>query len=153
MRFTIEMYQSPGHATRVVSHKPVAVEAGLGHMGIHRNPIHPRFGIFKLLGTVLMECEATDYDHPIDYNPCLECKRSRLSRLRDRAGRLVQFPPSRPASSSTTPADREYAARAGQARIGQGEDGCGDALTEEGEAGGYILASRAKIRGDVRVEA
>ncbi len=28
----------------VVSHKPVAVAAGLGHMGIHRNVIHPRFG-------------------------------------------------------------------------------------------------------------
>src|SRR5262245_36042682 len=27
----------------VVSHKPVAVAAGLGHMGIHRNVIHPRF--------------------------------------------------------------------------------------------------------------
>src|SRR5882724_4907927 len=30
----------------VVSHKPVAVAAGLGHMGIHRNVIHPRFGNF-----------------------------------------------------------------------------------------------------------
>src|SRR2546425_9647265 len=26
----------------VVAHKPVAVAAGLGHMGIHRNVIHPR---------------------------------------------------------------------------------------------------------------
>src|SRR5581483_241378 len=33
----------------VVSHKPVAVAAGLGHMGIHRNVIHPRFGNFMLL--------------------------------------------------------------------------------------------------------
>src|SRR5262249_31830843 len=38
----------------VVSHKPVAVAAGLGHMGIHRNVIHPRFGSFVLLGTVLV---------------------------------------------------------------------------------------------------
>jgi epoxyqueuosine reductase QueG len=27
----------------VISHKPVAVAAGLGHMGIHRNVIHPKF--------------------------------------------------------------------------------------------------------------
>ena len=39
----------------VVSHKPIAVEAGLGHMGIHRNLIHPKFGNFVLLGTVLVE--------------------------------------------------------------------------------------------------
>src|SRR5580765_5779544 len=26
----------------VIAHKPVAVAAGLGHMGIHRNVIHPR---------------------------------------------------------------------------------------------------------------
>jgi len=74
MGFPMEMYQTPGHAIWVVSHKPVAVEAGLGHMGIHRNLIHPKYGNFVLLGTVLVECEASDYDHPIDYNPCLECK-------------------------------------------------------------------------------
>jgi ferredoxin-NADP reductase/Fe-S-cluster-containing hydrogenase component 2 len=74
MGFPMEMYQTPGNAIWVVSHKPVAVEAGLGHMGIHRNLIHPKFGNFVLLGTVLMDCEASQYDHPIDYNPCLECK-------------------------------------------------------------------------------
>jgi ferredoxin-NADP reductase/Fe-S-cluster-containing hydrogenase component 2 len=74
MGFPMEMYQNPGHGIWVVSHKPVAVEAGLGHMGIHRNLIHPKYGNFILLGTVLIDCEATDYDHPIEYNPCLECK-------------------------------------------------------------------------------
>jgi epoxyqueuosine reductase QueG len=58
----------------VVSHKPVAVAAGLGMMGIHRNVIHPRFGDFVLLGTVLIGAGATGYDRPIDYNPCLSCK-------------------------------------------------------------------------------
>lgn len=58
----------------VVSHKPVAVAAGLGRMGIHRNVIHPKFGNFILLGTVLIGAEATDYDQPIEYNPCLSCK-------------------------------------------------------------------------------
>src|SRR5262249_6965519 len=58
----------------VVSHKPVAAAAGLGHMGIHRNVIHPRFGSFILLGTVLVDAAATAYDQPLAYNPCLECK-------------------------------------------------------------------------------
>jgi epoxyqueuosine reductase QueG len=58
----------------VISHKPVAVAAGLGQMGIHRNVIHPRFGNFILLGTVLADAKVTEYSHPIVYNPCLECK-------------------------------------------------------------------------------
>ncbi|GAB4442359.1 MAG: 4Fe-4S binding protein [Anaerolineae bacterium] len=58
----------------VVSHKPVAVAAGLGQMGIHRNVIHPKFGNFILLGTILLEAEVTASNQPINYNPCLECK-------------------------------------------------------------------------------
>ncbi|HLH12383.1 MAG TPA: SCP2 sterol-binding domain-containing protein [Methylovirgula sp.] len=58
----------------VVSHKPVAVAAGLGRMGIHRNVIHPKFGNFILLGTILVDAEITAYSGPIDYNPCLSCK-------------------------------------------------------------------------------
>jgi Fe-S-cluster-containing hydrogenase component 2 len=74
MGFPMEMYQAGAGALWVVSHKPVAVEAGLGHMGIHRNLIHPKLGNFVLLGTVLIDREASEYSHPIDYNPCLECK-------------------------------------------------------------------------------
>jgi len=73
MGFPMEMDRFPGK-TWVVSHKPVAVAAGLGHMGIHRNIIHPRLGNFILLGTVLMDAEVTEHAQPIDYNPCLECK-------------------------------------------------------------------------------
>jgi Fe-S-cluster-containing hydrogenase component 2 len=58
----------------VVSHKPIAIAAGLGRMGIHRNIIHPRFGNFILLGTVLVGAEISEYNEPIDYNPCLECR-------------------------------------------------------------------------------
>ncbi len=58
----------------VISHKPVAVAAGLGQMGIHRNVIHPKFGNFILLGTVLVDAEISEYSHPVVYNPCLECK-------------------------------------------------------------------------------
>jgi len=73
MGFPMEMDRFPGR-TWVVSHKPVAVAAGLGEMGIHRNVIHPKFGSFILLGTVLVEAEATTYDQPLPYTPCLECK-------------------------------------------------------------------------------
>ena len=58
----------------VVAHKPIAVAAGMGRMGIHRNVIHPRFGNFVLLGTILVGAEISAYSQELDYNPCLECK-------------------------------------------------------------------------------
>ena len=73
MGFPMEMDRYPGKAW-VVSHKPIAVAAGLGRMGIHRNVIHPKFGNFILLGTILTDAEVTEESRPIDYNPCLECK-------------------------------------------------------------------------------
>jgi ferredoxin len=57
-----------------VSHKPVAVEGGLGKLGHHRLLIHPRFGSFIILGTILLNREVTAYDQPLDFNPCIECK-------------------------------------------------------------------------------
>jgi len=71
--FPMEMDNFPGK-TWVVSHKPVAVAAGLGQMGIHRNVIHPKFGNFILLGTILLDRLVDENDQPIDYNPCLSCK-------------------------------------------------------------------------------
>ncbi len=58
----------------VIAHKPVAVAAGLGRMGIHRNVIHPKFGNFILLGTVATDLRLPRYSQPLDFNPCLECK-------------------------------------------------------------------------------
>jgi ferredoxin/putative sterol carrier protein len=72
MGFPMEMSRFPDRMW-VVGHKPVAIAAGLGHMGIHRNGIHPKFGNFVLLGTVLLDREATSQDRPLHYNPCLEC--------------------------------------------------------------------------------
>lgn len=71
--FPMEMDRFPGRVW-TVSHKPVAVAAGLGRMGIHRSVIHPKHGSFILLGTILIDQEVTADDAPIDYNPCLECK-------------------------------------------------------------------------------
>lgn len=71
--FPMEMANYPGRIW-TVSHKPVAVAAGLGHMGVHRNVIHPRFGNFIILATALLAAEVSAQGAPIDYNPCLECK-------------------------------------------------------------------------------
>src|SRR6516165_7398532 len=46
MGFPMEMDRFTRDKAWLVSHKPVAAAAGLGHMGIHRNLIHPRFGNF-----------------------------------------------------------------------------------------------------------
>ncbi|MGW5749175.1 4Fe-4S binding protein, partial [Amycolatopsis sp. NPDC003861] len=58
----------------VVAHKTVAVAAGLGVMGLHRNVIHPKFGSFVLLATVLVDAEVSEYGQALDYNPCIDCK-------------------------------------------------------------------------------
>lgn len=73
MGFPMEMDRFPGKIW-MISHKPIAVEAGLGQMGIHQNVIHPKFGNFVLLGTIAIDAEISAYDSPIAYNPCLECK-------------------------------------------------------------------------------
>src|SRR3954466_12028140 len=73
MGFPMEMDRFPGKVG-VVAHKPVAVAAGLGMMGIHRNVIHQKLGNFILLGTILVDAEVSRVCEPIDYNPCLECK-------------------------------------------------------------------------------
>src|SRR5262245_16992275 len=58
----------------VVAHKPVAVAAVLGRIGIHRNVIHTLFGNFILLGTILVKAEISEYSQELDFNPCLTCK-------------------------------------------------------------------------------
>jgi len=71
--FPMEMDRFPQQIW-TVGHKPVAVAAGLGQMGINRNVIHPKFGNFILLDTILINTEISAYNRPIDYNPCFSCK-------------------------------------------------------------------------------
>jgi ferredoxin len=71
--FPMEMDRFPGRIW-VVSHKPVAVAAGLGQMGLHRCVIHPVFGSFINLGTILVSRDVAAQGQPIDYNPCVDCK-------------------------------------------------------------------------------
>ncbi len=73
MGFPMEMDRFPDKIW-IISHKPVAVAAGLGVMGIHRNVIHPKFGNFILLGSLILDAEISEYGRPLAYNPCLECK-------------------------------------------------------------------------------
>ncbi len=73
MAFPMEMDRFPGKMWSV-SLKPLAVAAGLGQMGLHRNVIHPKFGNFILLGAVLCSAEVSEEGGPIDYNPCVGCK-------------------------------------------------------------------------------
>lgn len=67
------MRHEPGQTTWEIAHKVVAVQAGMGHMGINRNVIHPRFGNFVLLETVLIDADVDRHDRPLDYNPCNGC--------------------------------------------------------------------------------
>ena len=73
MAFPMEMTEFPGR-TWVVSHKRVAVAAQLGRMGLHRSVIHPRFGSFVLLGTVITTARIDTAPPPLDFNPCIDCK-------------------------------------------------------------------------------
>lgn len=71
--FPMEMDNYPGRIW-VIAHKPVAVAAGLGRIGIHRNVIHPEFGSFINISTVLVAGEIVSESKPLDFNPCFECK-------------------------------------------------------------------------------
>lgn len=73
MAFPMEMQRFPSSPIWIVSHKPIAIAAGLGQMGLNRLVLHPKFGAFILLGTVLIDAETAEHDAPVDYNPCLEC--------------------------------------------------------------------------------
>ena len=76
MGFPMDSADFPGRLW-AISHKPVAVAAGLGHMGIHRSVIHPRLGSYVLLSTVVTDIEvegSTEVGSPLAGNPCLECK-------------------------------------------------------------------------------
>ena len=68
MSFPMEMDRFPGRIW-VVAHKPVAVASGLGVMGIHRNVIHPKFGNFILLGTVLVASQISSYGDRLTIHP------------------------------------------------------------------------------------
>lgn len=70
--FPSDMNRWPGKIWDV-SHKLIAVEAGLGDFGISRIILHPEFGSFISLGTILIDTELDSYGTRIDKNPCIRC--------------------------------------------------------------------------------
>ncbi len=71
--FPMEVQNFPGK-NWPLSHKPIAEAAGLGKIGFHRNVIHPKFGNFVLLDTILIGRDVSEQSTPLDYSPCVECK-------------------------------------------------------------------------------
>ena len=72
--FPMDMNSWPNKKIWDVSHKLVAIQAGLGHMGINRNVIHPKYGNFIVLDSILIDAELDTYSQPLDYNPCIGCQ-------------------------------------------------------------------------------
>lgn len=46
----------------------------MGRMGHHRLLVHPRFGAFVVIGTILIDADVSSHGKPIDHDPCLDCK-------------------------------------------------------------------------------
>lgn len=74
MAFPMELADPDDARPWIVSHKVVAEAAGLGRIGLHRSVIHPRFGSFVLLGTVVVDGEVDQYGQTLTFQPCLDCK-------------------------------------------------------------------------------
>ena len=70
--FPMDMSRWPGKIWDV-SHKTLAVAAGLGHLGINRLVMHPKHGNHIQLNSILINAEFDQYDQPLTHNPCLEC--------------------------------------------------------------------------------
>jgi len=70
--FPMDMGKYPGKIWNV-SHKVMAVQGGLGHMGVNRLVIHPRFGNFIRLTSLLLDADLDAYDSPLEENPCIRC--------------------------------------------------------------------------------
>lgn len=56
-----------------MSHKIMAVEAGLGHMGLNRLVLHPKYGSCIQLESILINGVIDEYDSPLKENPCIKC--------------------------------------------------------------------------------
>ncbi len=71
--FPMDMHRWPGK-TWDVSHKTIAVEAGIGVMGLNRLVLSPRFGSTILLNSVFINAQMDHYDQRLEQNPCCNCR-------------------------------------------------------------------------------
>lgn len=70
--FPMDMNRWPGK-TWEVSHKTMAVEAGLGVMGRNRLVLSPQLGSSILLNSILINAPLDHYDQRLAHNPCFKC--------------------------------------------------------------------------------
>ena len=71
--FPMKMDRWPGKVWDI-SLKPLAVAAGLGHMGHNRLVLHPEFGGFMFLGAILIDHEISEQTSESQEHPCISCK-------------------------------------------------------------------------------
>ena len=71
--FPMDMNRIPGKVWDI-SHKLVAKEAGLGDLGLNRLVLHPKYGSFIGLTSILIDAPLDRYDQPVENNPCIDCK-------------------------------------------------------------------------------
>jgi epoxyqueuosine reductase QueG len=71
--FPMDMNRWPGK-TWDVSHKTIAVAAGIGVMGLNRLVLSPRFGSAILLNSIFINARVDHHDLPLEQNPCLKCR-------------------------------------------------------------------------------
>ena len=70
--FPMETSKWPGQMW-LTPDKIFAIESGLGKMGWSRLILHPKFGAGIFIGSILLNAACDQYDHPLDFNPCLQC--------------------------------------------------------------------------------
>ena len=56
-----------------ISHKILATEAGLGQMGMNRIVLHPKYGAFIQLNSILIDAGLDEYSRPLTESPCIKC--------------------------------------------------------------------------------
>ena len=71
--YPMNMENFPNMEMWYIHHKPIAVAAGMGRMGVHHLVVHERFGSMIALSSILLDREVAEYDRPLDYDPCCKC--------------------------------------------------------------------------------
>ena len=71
--YPMNMETFPNMGMWYIHHKPIAVAAGRGMMGLHHLVVHERFGPMMALSSILLDREVTEYGKPLDYDPCCKC--------------------------------------------------------------------------------
>ncbi len=71
--YPMNMENYPNLEMWYIHHKPIAVAAGVGKLGVHHLVVHERFGSTITLSSILLDREVTEYGSPMAYDPCCKC--------------------------------------------------------------------------------